>query len=432
MSNVSLLEAIERHRSVHGVGAWEEDLMQSRDLSRLEKDRYCFVLHWYESWRLEHRKAAGIETGRKFWKAAVQGKDREKWQLDQWAEGMRWYGKWLDKCRIEDGEVPKSIYERVYFAVFHVGNRRGLSQRTLKTYGRRAARYAVWVGDEREVLNEARAREWLTHLVEKEEMSFSTQKLALNALVFFFKDVCGKEVVDLGVKFRRRTKHIPTVLSSGEVFRLIEKFEPRYRLMAELQYGAGLRLKELLRLRVKDVDIERGTLTVRQGKGKKDRVTVLPDVLSDKLRAHKCSIKEVYYDLDRERQCEGVAMPGALGRKFPKGSKSWEWFWFFPAMHYSMDPVGGLMRRHHVHEETYRRSLKVACREAGIDKRVTTHVLRHSFATHLLEGGADIRTIQELLGHNDVATTEIYTHLSKKIGFKGVRSPLEQRKEVIM
>lgn len=408
------------------VVCWDEDLEKSRDLNKQEKYGYAFVLRWFDSWRLGHQLDSSVESARKFWRGEVLKKERETWQLDQWKEGMRWYVAWLEQCKRDDGYVAKSLAERVNKAVHSAGMRRGLAHRTLCTYGNWAIRYVVWCGDKRSAMQPEKARQWLTELVEKTEVSYSTQKLALNSLAFFFKDVCGMESVDLGVRFRKRSRHIPTVLSSREVFKLIEKIEPKYRLLAELQYGAGLRLSELMQLRVKDVDLERRTLTIRQGKGKKDRVTVLPDVLVDSLIGKREEARRLY-DEDRTRKAAGVQIPTALARKMPTAAESWQWFWVFPSDHESRDPVSGVIRRHHMHEANYSKHLKKAAALVGIEKRVTSHVLRHSFATHLLEDGTDLRTIQDLLGHKDVATTEIYTHLTKKIGGTGVRSPLEMR-----
>lgn len=423
----SLAEAIERRQAAHGKAAWEENLAHSRDLNSNEKYAYAFVLHWFESWRLRHSLCSSLESARAFWKAEIVKRDgtkkRAQWQLDQWAEAMRWYAQWLEICARQNGEIPKSLYERVRGAVEHVGARRGLAGSTIDTYSHLAARFGIWVGDARKMLDTKNAREWLTYLVEKREVSFSSQKQALNALAFFYRDVCEMAEVDLGVKFRKRTRNIPTVLSSREIFKLIEKMEPQYKLAAALQYGSGLRLKELLRLRIKDVDLERQTLTVHKGKNGKDRVTVLPEVLLEKLLLQRESVRALY-KMDREAGAPGVFMPPALARKMPNASTSWLWFWVFPNEKESTDPVTQIKRRHHIHENVYNDYIKKAAEEAGIEKRVTSHVLRHSFATHLLEDGTDIRTIQCLLGHAHLETTQIYTHLTKKVGGTGVRSPL--------
>ena len=243
--NNSLQNSIDRRRLQHGGAPWEKDLERSRDVNARDKLAFAFLLHWFESWRLRNGLESSIEHARIFWKVEVYGGKgkascleagksrrgaRKQWQLDQWKEAMRWYSDWLDRCahQSEDGSVPKSLYERVQTAVRKVGSRRGLALRTIQTYSNWASRYGVWVeslsevksaitqGDgndgARAMLNLANARDWLTFLVEDRKVSYSTQKQALNALVFFYKDVCGMEEVDIAVKFRKRTRHIPTVL----------------------------------------------------------------------------------------------------------------------------------------------------------------------------------------------------------------------------
>lgn len=195
------------------------------------------------------------------------------------------------------------------------------------------------------------------------------------------------------------------------------------RLMAELMYGSGLRLTELLRLRVKDVDLDRRQVIVRAGKGGKDRVTVLPTTLVGRLREHRERLRRLHEE-DRQADAPGVWLPEGLERKFPKAGKAWEWQWLFPSRQWMLDPRTGLRRRHHVLDATFQHAIRQGAIRAQLDKRVTPHVLRHSFATHLLEGGTDIRTVQDLLGHKDVATTQIYTHVMQKPGL-GVRSPLD-------
>jgi integrase len=199
----------------------------------------------------------------------------------------------------------------------------------------------------------------------------------------------------------------------------------RHGLAARLQYGSGLRLSELLRLRIKDVDSARGTVTVRCGKGDKDRVTVLPRSLKDKITEQVERAREVWRG-DREAGLAGVWLPGALARKFRRAAESFEWFWLFPARQVSLDPESGVLRRHHLHGKIYNEAVARAARDAGIEKRVTSHALRHSFASHLLESGTDLRTIQELLGHEDISTTEIYLHVAVGVNGLGVLSPLDR------
>ena len=195
--------------------------------------------------------------------------------------------------------------------------------------------------------------------------------------------------------------------------------------MARIQYGGGLRLMELVRLRVKDVDENRGIVTVRCGKGDKDRTTILPEVLHSEVAERKTQLRELFTE-DRAAGLAGTWLPEALARKHPKGGEKWPWQYFFPAVKPAVDPNSGLVRRHHIGEGAYGSAVRRAVEDAMIDKNATTHALRHAFATHRLEGGTDLRTIQTLLGHADVKTTEIYTHVAKGVGAMGVKSPLDR------
>jgi integron integrase len=288
----------------------------------------------------------------------------------------------------------------------------------------------VFAGDEREAMKVETATRFLTSVVDDEDCAYSTQKQALNAVAFFFMHVCGVEAPVFQVKLRKTGARVPVVLSKKETHLLFEKLrmqatrESQYELAARLQYGAGLRNSELVRLRVQDVDVGRGTVTVRQGKGDKDRVTVLPKSLREEVARQIERAREAWQG-DREAGMAGVHMPGALARKFRRAAESFEWFWLFPARQVSADPESEVRRRHHLHGQVYNESIKRAAAGAGIEKRVTSHALRHSFATHLLEGGTDLRTIQELLGHEDITTTEIYLHVATGANGLGVVSPLD-------
>lgn len=226
------------------------------------------------------------------------------------------------------------------------------------------------------------------------------------------------------VKLRKTSRRQPVILSRFELMSLMDKIEPRYKTAALLQYGSGLRLSELVSLRVKDVDLERGVVTVHAGKGDKDRESIIPNCLKAAL-AENLDEARLYWREDREKKVAGVALPGALARKMPKAGEKPGWYWVFCADHLSQDPESGIMRRHHLHEKVYAEAITRAATAAGIVKRVTTHVLRHAFATHLLRNGTDIRTLQELLGHVDVKTTEIYAHAVDLGNEKGVISPLD-------
>ena len=275
-----------------------------------------------------------------------------------------------------------------------------------------------------ESAGEIELRDFLSDLATQQRVAVATQRQALNAVVFLVREALGKPLGDFSEFERARPgKRLPVVLSREECHRLLGALEATPRLMGELMYGSGVRLMELLRLRVKDVDTERRQLVVRAGKGGKDRVTVLPKVLLESLRQHRERLRLLHAE-DQAAGAPGVWLPEGLDRKYPHAGKDWEWQWFFPSRERSIDPQTGLLRRHHVSDAAFQNAIRKAARRAGLDKQVTPHVLRHSFATHLMESGTDIRTVQDLLGHKDVSTTQIYTHVMQKPGI-GVRSPLD-------
>ena len=267
--------------------------------------------------------------------------------------------------------------------------------------------------------------DFLTDLAVNSKVSAATQTQALSALLFLYREVLGMDLPWMdGLVRAKPSTRMPTVLSVGEVHRLMACLDGMYALMARLIYGTGMRLMECIRLRVKDVDFDRHEITIREGKGGKDRVTMLPASLAASLQDHLAKAR-VLFDLDRENGSPGVEMPDALARKYPKAGETWAWFWVFPAPELSDDPETGIHRRHHIYEQNLQRAIKSGVKKAGIAKPATTHTLRHSFATHLLESGYDIRTVQELLGHADVSTTMIYTHVLNR-GGRGVVSPLDR------
>jgi integron integrase len=273
-------------------------------------------------------------------------------------------------------------------------------------------------------LGEGEIAAFLESLAVAGKVAAATQNQALNALMFLYAHVLERKLGPLG-EFARASRpvRLPVVLTPAEVQSLLSAMDGTHRLVAQLLYGSGLRLLEGLRLRVKDVDFARLQITVRSGKGDKDRVTMLSVAVAEPLREH---LEEV-----RRRHAEELAagrgevwLPEALGRKMPSAAQSWPWQWVFPARQLSLDPETGARRRHHVHENAVQKAIQAGVQAAGLTKRASAHTLRHSFATHLLENGYDIRTVQELLGHSDVSTTQIYTHVMQKPGL-GVRSPLD-------
>lgn len=276
-------------------------------------------------------------------------------------------------------------------------------------------------------LGTAEVRDFLTHLATELTVSASTQNQALNALVFLYGQVLHQPLGDFSDFARAsRPPRLPVVLSRDEVARVFREVAPEYSLHLRLLYGSGLRLFELLRLRVKDLDIDRRELLVRDGKGAKDRRTVLPESLRDALRTQLAQVR-TQHAADLARNYDGVWLPDALARKYPSAPRELAWQWVFPATslsHVETDAGAPQWRRHHVLPDMVQRAMRAAVQRAGIAKPATPHTLRHSFATHLLESGTDIRTVQELLGHSDVATTQIYTHVTSRPGI-GVRSPLD-------
>ena len=267
-------------------------------------------------------------------------------------------------------------------------------------------------------------RAFLTHLASRRQVSAATQKQALSALRFAFSCAIGKPLPWLdGFTPAYRPPRLPVVLSAEEVESVLGQLSGAKRLVAMLMYGSGLRVLEALSLRVKDVDFGRSTLVVRGGKGDKDRATIFPASLHEPLRTHLARVRQLHAR-DLARGAGAVVLPGAFGRKSPASARSWEWQWVFPATSSYVDRETGERRRHHFHETAMQRAMKEAVLRAGIGKHATCHTLRHSFATHLLEHGYDIRTVQELLGHSDLSTTMIYTHVLQR-GPGAVRSPLE-------
>jgi integron integrase len=273
-------------------------------------------------------------------------------------------------------------------------------------------------------MGEPEINAYLTHLAVKEKVSASTQNQALSALLFLYRHVLDREIGDLGEVIRaRKPRHIPAVMTREEAKAVLSHLKGDKWLMASLMYGAGMRLMECLRLRVQDVDFARNEILIRDGKGAKDRITMLPESVKAKLQENLMEVKKIH-DRDLPDGWGRVEMPYALDRKYPNAAGDWRWQWVFPQENRWKNTITGLEGRHHVHETILQRAVKEAVRKAGIVKHVGCHTFRHSFATHLLEAGYDIRTIQELLGHKDVSTTMIYTHVLNK-GGRGVRSPID-------
>ena len=265
---------------------------------------------------------------------------------------------------------------------------------------------------------------FLTMMATQRKVSASTHNQALSALLFLYREVLNIELPWLNdINRPTSPRRIPSVLTKDEVAGVLASMEGETALLARLLYGTGMRLMEGVRLRIKDVDFERHVIIVRQAKGNKDRVVMLPRSLAPALRRQMLAARALW-EADRQAQRGGVETPHALEAKYPKVGHTWAWFWMFPSPTYSVDPRSGVERRHHLYEDRLQRALKISVAAAGIAKPVSVHTLRHSFATHLLQSGTDIRTVQELLGHSDVSTTMIYTHVLK-VAVGGTASPLD-------
>jgi len=434
-------------------------------LKDLDRHAYRLAIVGYLSFCKRSRQRATVASARLFM-AEVEARRRlSRSQLELWRAGLNWFFKAapgskrlkIEMVKPENGNVgsltsdlsPKAARREIQpcargkeppLAATDLGGpewerelirvlrERHYEWRTEQAYRMWARRFAGWLADRGVTVPQAgelELRGFLSDLAVRQRVAVATQKQALNAVAFLMREALGKPLADFsGFDKARPGKRLPVVLSKAECLRLLEALEATPRLMAQLMYGSGVRLMELLRLRIKDVDLERRQLFVRAGKGGKDRITVLPKILLEPLRLHRERLRRLHAE-DEAAAVPGVWMPEGLDRKYPNAGKSWEWQWFFPSRERSIDPQTGLRRRHHVTDAAFQNSIRKAARWAKIDKQVTPHVLRHSFATHLMENGADIRTVQDLLGHKDVATTQIYTHVMEKPGL-GVNSPMDQ------
>lgn len=367
-------------------------------------------------------------------------------QASQHRQALRWFFKAAKAAGSEEGKVqdrsghalvsPQSHGKLPPLGALDLGGadwerdlikairEAGLLWRTEETYRGWARRFVRFIEPRSPyAASKEEVGAFLSMLAVEKRVAPSTQKQALNAIVFLMQKALHQDLGKLDFNRPASRRRVPTVLSQPECALLFAQMDGTIRLMAELMYGSGLRLMELLRLRVQDLDLERHRLQVRSGKGDKDRVTVLPAKLVLALKARLEDLKELFQQ-DREAGLPGVWLPEGLARKYPKAGERWQWQWLWPSRESSRDPISGITRRHHLLESTLQNNIRRAADKAGLTKRVTPHVLRHSFATHLLESGTDIRTLQELLGHAKVETTQIYTHVMQKPGL-GVRSPLD-------
>ncbi|MEM6884811.1 MAG: integron integrase [Verrucomicrobiota bacterium] len=393
----------------------EKTLQRDGTVPDCDKEKWKVTLNWYLGYCTKEKLGDPTikDNAKIFWKQAVLPRKPEPWQEKQWADAMRWFFERMAPKDGAGGAMRKLI------------RRRGLRFTTEQSYMSWLRRFQAYVypGDALEA-TEADVVEFLSYLADTEQVSAASQGQCLNAMVFFFRHVREfKEINFRGaVRAPKRTK-LPVVLSETELKRLLELLSEEFRTFARLQYGAGLRVSELIRLRVADLDFDRGQIYIRDAKGGKDRSTILPASLERLLKEQVEKIRGVHKK-DEQDGFDGASLPPGLIRKLSGRNRDFHWQYVFPARKLAKDPRTGKTMRHHALENSYQVAITRAAKAAGIEKRVTTHALRHSFATHMLEGGADIRTVQELLGHNSVETTQIYTHVMKRP--HGLISPLDR------
>ncbi len=414
---------------------WREVLSADSSVSVDRRASIEITIRWYLGWCRRNRAVCTITSARRFIDEVAREKSPSEAVLQQWREALNWFfgrgsqtgvpAREHGSRHLQEDSVssePPRDWEDAMRALIR---RRGMALRTERTYMGWCRSFAKRMGlVDPTLAGDETITAYLNKLAVEDQVAASTQKQALNAVVFLLREVCGKEIGDLSSFCRASSRRrVPVVLSRKELALLFGALSGRYHLMGQVQYGAGLRVSELIRLRVKDLDFDRGQLVVRGGKGDRDRVAPLSDRLRERLSNHVESIRPLFEE-DRRRQVPGVEISPGLERKYPNAGKEWGWQWLWPSRELSVDPRSGIRRRHHLHEKVYQANIKRASLRAGLAKRVTSHALRHSFATHLLDAGTDIRTVQDLLGHKSVETTQIYLHVMQKVG-AGVRSPLD-------
>lgn len=407
--------------------SWEWALEGETDAKSRESTR--ITVRWYLGWCRRCGRVASVASAVDFLHEMEQRKSPEAWALESWKNALRWFFREARKQGTEQGlsEVHDTVesirdpLERRLAIKLRTANR---SLRTEQAYRGWFKRYRQFLGKrDPAATSRADVERFLEHLAAEALVAWSTQRQALNALHYLYEQVLDIRLGKLHFTRGRERKHVPVVLSSEETHRLLHAMNGTPALMAQVAYGGGLRVSELVRLRVKDVDLARHQLQIRSGKGDKDRVTTLPRRVVPFLERHLEQL-QLLHASDRGENVPGVFLPGALSRKYPNAGKQFPWQWLFPSSRLQEDPRSGITRRHHVTDNAFQQAVAKAARDAGLTKRVTPHVLRHSFATHLLENGTDIRTVQDLLGHTKIETTQIYLHVMRK-PCMGVRSPLD-------
>lgn len=420
-----------------------------REKARIDLRRLPHYLRWVEMYREFASRTNSAEpyriqdnpanaVGESRWLTAflsLLGRRYQDWQVRQARHALRLY--WYYN-RVGSRRQPSFVrgpqrttpaanicWNTLDGMLIRLMRLKHLSYRTEKTYLSWMHRFRTFsFGKELRDLTEDDLKCYLSHLAVKRHVSAATQKQAFNALLFLFRNVLDVQVMDLETVVPARVpRRLPLLLTQNEIQTIFSHMSGTHLLMVQIIYGGGLRLGKCLGLRVKDVDFSRNCITIRSGKGDKDRETLLASTVSSRLRVHLGEVQALFYR-DRREAVAGVALPQSLARKYPNAGKTWGWFWVFPSPKLSIDPLSGTVRRHHLYPTTLQKAFHQAVVRSRVAKPASVHTLRHSFATHLIEKGYDIRTVQELLDHADVSTTMIYTHVAKKNKL-GVESPLE-------
>lgn len=414
-------------------------VLQSEPFPSRQKESFATVIRWYLSFCKRARVRVTKQSARDFIAAAEGQKHPNPKQLESWKEAIRWFFRRANsltksqsrpqtsfpKPLIEGGQQESLGPESWRQEFFRVVRIRYYSYATERSYGSWIRRFERHYHP-RELLSlgEEEVKEFLSFLAVRQRASSSAQRQALNSLVFLYREVLGRELGDFSDFKRARARSwLPVVLSRSEIRQILDSLTGTQRLMVQVMYGTGMRLRELLQLRVQDLDFQKRMILVRRGKGNKDRIVPLPKGLEEPLRHHLSRIRRLH-EQDRHAGVPGVALPIPVQHKMPKAGLHWGWFWVWPAKGLSTDPRTGIVRRHHVVPGVFQRIVRQTARKAGIFKRVTPHDFRHSFATQLLEDEVDLRPVQELMGHSSVQTTQVYTHVMQHPG-TGLPSPLD-------
>jgi len=365
---------------------------------------------YYQKWVDQYHKYNNLDL---FLSEISSNQRLPDWQKKQAIQAVNMYFTFQ-----KSKENRQETYDRNNFEFIQKARKQirlqGMAYRTEKSYLYWIERFLSFINKKGTEPSEQALKDFLSDLCIFQNVAKSTQDQAFSSILFLFRFVLHIPINDLlGVKRSDKKKRLPVVLSKSEIEKILTCLPARTKLLCQIIYGGGLRINESLSLRIKDLDFESNIITVRQAKGNKDRVTLLPEIIKEPLIEHLNKVKDLF-ETDARNGNPGVEMPDSLEKKYPNAGKTWPWFWVFPSDKLSIDPYTSIRRRYHLYDSTVQRHFHTAIQKAAITKKATIHSLRHSFATHLIEAGYDIRTIQELLGHSNIQTTMIYTHVAKK------------------